>query len=209
LELLGPPEFRNRSWLTALLALTLGVTTLIGAGTALGFTFDPRYRDFPFASLTMAVVPFALLTLLNRPKEGVRPICRIRVRRTIGGGSGLQRPQRGRRQLAVALELRDVCAAGAHGCGGRGPCKSENEQADRKPRQRDIVEHDPKARRRSARGSTARSKAASRGAQRSPAAAMPNTEFLNSEVASASRFAQHGLQAGVAGQPVVENSTAK
>jgi len=74
LELLGPPEFRNRSWLTALLALTLGVTTLIGAETALGFTFDPRYRDFPFASLTMAVVPFALLTLLNRPKEGVRPI---------------------------------------------------------------------------------------------------------------------------------------
>ena len=36
--------------------------------------FDPRYRDFPYASLTMAVVPFALLTMLNRPKEGTRPI---------------------------------------------------------------------------------------------------------------------------------------
>ena len=44
------------------------------AETALGFAFDPRYRDFPFASLTMAVVPFASLMLLNRPKEGVRPI---------------------------------------------------------------------------------------------------------------------------------------
>lgn len=74
LELLGPPEFRNWSWLTVLLALTLAITTLIGAETALGFTFDPRYRDFPFASLTMAVVPFALLTLLNRPKDGTRPI---------------------------------------------------------------------------------------------------------------------------------------
>ena len=42
--------------------------------TALGFAFDPRYRDFPFASLTMAVVPFAALMLLNRPKDGVRPI---------------------------------------------------------------------------------------------------------------------------------------
>jgi len=50
------------------------VTTLIGAETALGFVFDPRYRDFPFAALTMAVVPFSTLMLLNRPPEGVRPI---------------------------------------------------------------------------------------------------------------------------------------
>ena len=57
-----------------LLGLALVVTTLIAAETALGFVFDPRYRDFPFASLTMAVVPFALLMLLNRPQAGVRPI---------------------------------------------------------------------------------------------------------------------------------------
>ena len=41
--------------LGALLGLVLIVTTLIAAQTALGFTFDPRYRDFPFASLTMAL----------------------------------------------------------------------------------------------------------------------------------------------------------
>jgi glucan 1,3-beta-glucosidase len=57
-----------------LLGLTLVVATVIGAETALGFAFDPRYRDFPFASLTMAVVPFAALMLVNRPKEGTRPI---------------------------------------------------------------------------------------------------------------------------------------
>jgi exo-beta-1,3-glucanase (GH17 family) len=74
LELLGPREFRRGSVLTVLLGLSLIVTTLIAAETALGFTFDPRYRDFPFASLTMAVVPYALLTLLNRPQEGARPI---------------------------------------------------------------------------------------------------------------------------------------
>jgi glucan 1,3-beta-glucosidase len=74
LELLGPREFRRGSLLTVLLGLSLIVTTLIAAETALGFTFDPRYRDFPFASLTMAVVPYALLTLLNRPQEGARPI---------------------------------------------------------------------------------------------------------------------------------------
>jgi exo-beta-1,3-glucanase (GH17 family) len=74
LELLGPREFQNRSLFCVLLSLALIVTTLIAAETALGFTFDPRYRDFPFASLTMAVVPFALVMLLNRPQTGVRPI---------------------------------------------------------------------------------------------------------------------------------------
>jgi exo-beta-1,3-glucanase (GH17 family) len=74
LELLGPPEFRTRSWLTALLAIVLAVTTLLGAETALGLTFDPRYHDFPYASLTMAVVPIALLSALNRPKKGERPV---------------------------------------------------------------------------------------------------------------------------------------
>jgi exo-beta-1,3-glucanase (GH17 family) len=74
LELLGPRDQRIKSTMAIILGLALIVTTLIGAETALGFVFDPRYRDFPFAALTMAVVPFASLTLLNRPKEGTRPV---------------------------------------------------------------------------------------------------------------------------------------
>jgi glucan 1,3-beta-glucosidase len=74
LELLGPRDGRTGSVPAVVLGLVLAVTTLIGAETALGFVFDPRYRDFPFASLTMAVVPFASLMLLNRPQAGVRPI---------------------------------------------------------------------------------------------------------------------------------------
>src|ERR1700736_5393726 len=58
LELLGPRDARARSVLTMMLGAALVVTTLIGAETA----------------LTMAVVPFAALMLLNRPQEGVRPI---------------------------------------------------------------------------------------------------------------------------------------
>jgi glucan 1,3-beta-glucosidase len=73
LELLGPRDNRTRSVLTLILGAALVVTTLIGTETALGFVFDPRYRDFPFAALTMAVVPFSTLMLLNRPQEGVRP----------------------------------------------------------------------------------------------------------------------------------------
>ena len=74
LELLGPRDHRTGSVLTMMLGAVLVVTTLIGAETALGFVFDPRYRDFPFAALTMAVVPFSGLMLLNRPQDGVRPI---------------------------------------------------------------------------------------------------------------------------------------
>src|ERR1700694_859772 len=74
LELLGPRDDRAQSVLTVILGAALVVTTLIGTETALGFVFDPRYRDFPFAALTMAVVPFSALMLLNRPQEGVRPI---------------------------------------------------------------------------------------------------------------------------------------
>jgi exo-beta-1,3-glucanase (GH17 family) len=74
LELLGPRDGRTGSVMTALLGVVLIVTTLIASATALGFAFDPRYRDFPFAALTMAVVPFAALMLVNRPNEGVRPI---------------------------------------------------------------------------------------------------------------------------------------
>src|SRR6202140_932124 len=74
LELGGPRDARAGSVLTMGLGAALVVTTLIGAETALGFVFDPRYRDFPFAAMTMAVVPFSMLMLLNRPQDGVRPI---------------------------------------------------------------------------------------------------------------------------------------
>ena len=74
LELAGPRDYRGKGAIGALLAIVLVITTVIAAETALGFAFDPRYRDFPYASLTMAVVPFALLTMLNRPKEGIRPL---------------------------------------------------------------------------------------------------------------------------------------
>jgi len=74
LELLGPRDQRTRSFLNVILGIALAVTTLIAAETALGFVFDPRYRDFPFAALTMAVVPFCTVMLLNSPQEGERPI---------------------------------------------------------------------------------------------------------------------------------------
>jgi glucan 1,3-beta-glucosidase len=35
--------------------------------------FDPRYRDFPFAQLTAAVLPFLILSLTTPRPAGPRP----------------------------------------------------------------------------------------------------------------------------------------
>ena len=103
--------------------------------------FDPRYRDFPFAALTMAVVPFAALMLLNRPKEGPRPIAEAVFAGLLavaalytGFNEGVQNWQS---MWTCAIYLRSRLR-----CGGRGPCKAQNKQPDRKSRQRDVVEHD-------------------------------------------------------------------
>jgi exo-beta-1,3-glucanase (GH17 family) len=87
LELAGPREMRTRSVLTIALGLSLIVTTLIATETALGFTFDPRYRDFPYAALTMAALPFALLMLLNRPPAGTRPIAEAAFAGVLAAGA--------------------------------------------------------------------------------------------------------------------------
>jgi glucan 1,3-beta-glucosidase len=74
LDMFGPSgEGTSLSLSMWCLGACLVAAALIGSATALGFVFDPRYRDFPFASLTMAVVPFACL-MLNRPQDGRRPI---------------------------------------------------------------------------------------------------------------------------------------
>jgi hypothetical protein len=74
LELLGPREDRSQQLMTKVLGFTLILITLIAAETALSLVFDARWRDFPFAALTMAVVPFWTLAFLNGSKSGARPL---------------------------------------------------------------------------------------------------------------------------------------
>jgi len=73
LQLLGPKDGWTPSVLAILHELALIVIVVIGTETAFGLVFDPLDKDFPFAALTMAAVPFAALSFLNRPKEGTRP----------------------------------------------------------------------------------------------------------------------------------------
>jgi glucan 1,3-beta-glucosidase len=60
----------GRGWrgdaLMRVLGLVFVAVSVIAAQSALGFVFNPRYRDFPFAPLTAAALPFLAL-MLNRP----------------------------------------------------------------------------------------------------------------------------------------------
>jgi hypothetical protein len=73
LDVIGRTESRLRSWQTIILGGTLAVVTLIAAITALSLVFDPRWRDLPFAALTMAAVPLWMVTLFNRSKSSANP----------------------------------------------------------------------------------------------------------------------------------------
>ena len=67
-RLLGPAAERSCDPLTLVVGALLIVTTLLALLAALGLVFDPRYRDFPFAPLTAASVPFVMHSLaMPRP----------------------------------------------------------------------------------------------------------------------------------------------
>jgi glucan 1,3-beta-glucosidase len=57
-SLLGLPAERVKNLLTRLTGALLIAVMLLALVAALGLVFDPRYRDFPFAPLSCAIVPF-------------------------------------------------------------------------------------------------------------------------------------------------------
>ena len=70
--LAGAGEARN------MLSLALGWTfialVLVAVQEALGLTFDPRYRDIPFAPLTGAIAPFVVLGFVAPRQVGPRAV---------------------------------------------------------------------------------------------------------------------------------------
>src|SRR5262249_25489550 len=68
-DILGRGAMRPGDGLGWWLGLVLIAVAVLALQAALGLVFDPRYRDFPFAPLTGAVIPFALLAPWKlRPK---------------------------------------------------------------------------------------------------------------------------------------------
>jgi exo-beta-1,3-glucanase (GH17 family) len=61
--IIGPAEGRVRDPLVRVVGVVLISTLLLAIHVVLGLVFDPRYKDFPFAPLTAAVVPFLMHSL--------------------------------------------------------------------------------------------------------------------------------------------------
>jgi glucan 1,3-beta-glucosidase len=73
-QILGPRPGRTHDALARTLGLLLMVLTVLAVQSALALAFDPRYRDFPFAPLTAAALPFLLIGLVAPRPPGVRPL---------------------------------------------------------------------------------------------------------------------------------------
>jgi glucan 1,3-beta-glucosidase len=68
----GRPADRPRSRIALANGVVLVAATILALQTALGLVFDPRYRDFTFAPLTAAAVPFLVVSLLGQRGTGAR-----------------------------------------------------------------------------------------------------------------------------------------
>jgi exo-beta-1,3-glucanase (GH17 family) len=70
--IIGPAAGRTRDLLTRAYGGVLIAFTLLAIMAALELVFDPRYRDFPFAPFTAAVVPYLLHSVLDARRTGAR-----------------------------------------------------------------------------------------------------------------------------------------
>jgi glucan 1,3-beta-glucosidase len=73
-HVIGPVDNRVRDRLPRALGWLLLALCVLAVQTALALAFDPRYRDFPFAPLTCAAMPFLLVAFLMPRLAGVRPV---------------------------------------------------------------------------------------------------------------------------------------
>jgi exo-beta-1,3-glucanase (GH17 family) len=65
---LGRKAERGRDPLALILGIVLVAVTVLAVQSALAISFSPRYRDFPFAPLTAATVPFLMLAFIATPQ---------------------------------------------------------------------------------------------------------------------------------------------
>lgn len=62
-EVIGPASSRSGDGVALALTGCLIVTAVVAVEAALGLTFNPRYRDFPYTALSAAVVSFLIVSL--------------------------------------------------------------------------------------------------------------------------------------------------
>ncbi len=144
-SVLSLERLRRSDRLAAALGLIVAATLVLSLQVALGLVFDPRYKDFPFAPLTAAIVPLAVHGL------------------AIGRGPG-RRGMRPKRRRAVLLAVSAIYIVPNEGVANwqslwlcaafaalaltlfRGAARqAEHEQRGRDGGQPDIIEHDAEA----------------------------------------------------------------
>jgi hypothetical protein len=76
-QLLGPKEHRVSEPLARASGALLIAVMMLAFVIAFGLVFDPRYRDFPFAPLTAAVLPFVVHGFLVGRAKGPRGVAEM------------------------------------------------------------------------------------------------------------------------------------
>src|SRR6185295_4289951 len=73
-RVIGPKPDRVRDPLALALGVLLMALAVLAVQSALGLSFDPRYRDFLFAPLTAAAFPFVLLSFVAPRPAGANAL---------------------------------------------------------------------------------------------------------------------------------------
>ena len=76
-QVIGPATTRVRDPLAFATGVLLIATMLLALQSALGLVFDARYRDFPFAPLTAAVMPLLTHHLMVKQGGGARAMAEL------------------------------------------------------------------------------------------------------------------------------------
>jgi hypothetical protein len=76
-RIIGPRPERTSDPLALAAGALLMAVTLLALQSALGLVFDPRYRDFPFAPLTVAAVPFLMQPITMAKRTGARAMAEL------------------------------------------------------------------------------------------------------------------------------------
>jgi len=87
-QVIGPAAGRVPDPLKLTLGTLLIVLCIFAIQSALGLVFDPRYRDFPFAPMTAALVPFLALSFAGPRRAGRRAPAETVAAALLAGSAG-------------------------------------------------------------------------------------------------------------------------
>jgi exo-beta-1,3-glucanase (GH17 family) len=86
-QVLAHSAARPGNLLAFALGLLLAAVGVLALESALGLVFDPRYRDFPFASLSAAAFPFFLLAVIADGPRGQRGLAETVMAAALAGSA--------------------------------------------------------------------------------------------------------------------------